>query len=78
MDRNEALKRSKDPLEFYHNADPKCPHCGHDYSVRENEAWHLYSDDERHTVECSFCETEFDVLSYASWSFSTDEQEDYP
>lgn len=63
---------------FYFSANkaPKCPHCGDDFDITENEAWFLYDENETHTVECRRCENEFQVNSIARWSFSTDEQED--
>ncbi len=63
-------------LDFVANKQPKCPHCGDDFDIRENEAWFLYDDNETHTVECMRCENEFQVNSLANWSFSTDEQEE--
>jgi uncharacterized Zn-finger protein len=62
--------------EFSGNKSPKCPHCGEDFSIRDNEAWHLYDDNNSHEVECPSCEHEFQVNSSATWYFSTDEQED--
>lgn len=63
---------------FSGNSDPKCPHCGEDFNVQENEAWFLYAENETHEVECPSCDDKFQVNSSASWSFSTDEQEDQP
>lgn len=62
-------------MEFSSNSQPKCPHCGEDFDIRENEAWYLFSEDD-HEVECQSCDGEFKVISSANWSFSTDEQED--
>lgn len=70
-----ALKAGRS-LEFSANSSPKCPHCGDDFDITNNEAWFLYDDNETHTVECRRCENEFQVNSHARWSFSTDEQED--
>lgn len=63
-------------LEFSMNKQPKCPHCGEEYDISDNEAWRLYSDDESHEVECPSCELPFVVHSHADWRFSTDEQGD--
>lgn len=63
-------------IEFFANKCPKCPHCGADYDIKSHDAWWLYDEYDRHNVECSTCELEFQVVSRASWSFSTDEQED--
>lgn len=62
-------------LDFSSNNQPKCPHCGDDFHIADNDAWHLYSEDGPHIVECPSCDLEFQVSSLASWSFSTDEQE---
>lgn len=70
-----ALKKGPS-YDFYGNSDPKCPHCGEDFNIRENEAWYLYNDNENHSVQCSSCSVEFSVNSIANWSFSTDEQDD--
>lgn len=61
--------------DFWGNGQPKCPHCGDDFSITDNEAWHLYSEEGPHDVECPSCDLEFRVSSLASWSFSTDEQD---
>lgn len=62
-------------LEFSSNKQPKCPHCGEDFDIQDNEAWHLYDDNDTHDVTCPSCDLDFQVNSSASWSFSTDEQE---
>lgn len=74
MGRLKALDAG-DWLDFWGNNQPKCPHCGEDFHIADNEAWHLYSEDGPHDVECPSCDLEFQVSSLASWSFSTDEQE---
>ena len=70
-----ALKKGNS-LDFWGTDNPICPHCGDEFDIRENEAWELYDENEHHTVECVSCETEFTVISSASWTFSTDEQEE--
>ncbi len=76
----EAMKDSngrRDVMEFVMNKRPKCPHCGADFDIDKNEAWHLYSDDETNNeVECDSCEKSFSVTVHCQYSFSTDEQED--
>lgn len=62
--------------EFSANKHPKCPHCGDDFDIRENEAWFLYDDNDTHDVDCPSCGLDFQVNSHASWTFSTDEQEE--
>ncbi len=64
-------------MEFIYNSSPRCPHCGENFDIRENEAWYLYDENGPHEVECSSCEREFEVSSHADWKFSTDEQERY-
>lgn len=72
-----ALKASDHSVEFWGNAKPKCPHCGDDYDIDENEAYHLYDVDEGdHIVECPSCDLTFSVAVRASFSFNTDEQEE--
>ena len=70
-----AALESGDFWEFFANKEPKCPHCGSDFSIRENEAWQLYNDNEGHDVTCPSCELDFIVNSSATWVFSTDAQE---
>lgn len=72
-----ALRAAAHPsIDFSLNSEPKCPHCGEDFNIRENEAWELYDENGPHNVECSSCGQEFAVSSHATWQFSTDEQED--
>jgi len=71
-----AALKSGDRYDFLGNKSPKCPHCGEDFDVSENEAWWLYNDNDNHTVECPRCDNEFQVVSHSSWTFSTDEQDD--
>ncbi len=62
--------------EFFGNDNPKCPHCGNDFDVQENEAWFLYDENDTHDVECPICDHSFLVNSMAKWTFSTDEQDE--
>lgn len=62
-------------IEFSGNSSPKCPHCGDDFNITDNEAWHLYDENGPHEIECPDCGNEFKVSSSATWTFSTDEQE---
>lgn len=72
-----ALKATEHSIDFWRNDKPKCPHCGDDYDIDENEAWHLYDTDEGdHEIECSSCDFTFSVAVSVSFSFSTDEQEE--
>jgi uncharacterized Zn-finger protein len=71
----QALKASRDTLEFWGNKQPKCPHCGADCDVNENEWWKLYEEGE-HEVTCPHCDGDFTVSTMVSYSFSTDTQEE--
>ena len=62
--------------DFAFNGSPKCPHCGSDCHIRENEWWDLYEEGE-HTKECPHCDGEFVISTRVSYSFSTDQQEDW-
>jgi uncharacterized Zn-finger protein len=73
-ERLSALKEN--PLSFFANKNPKCPHCGEDFDIDRNEAWFLYDESDTHDVDCPRCDMEFRVNPIASWSFSTDEQEE--
>ena len=63
-------------MAFWENEKPKCPHCSADFEIQDQEAWHLYNDEDEHQVECSSCELEFKVKTSVSYSFSTDEQDE--
>lgn len=69
-----ALKEG-DVFDFSCNNSPKCPHCGNDYDINENESWRLYEDG-NHEVDCDLCDNTFTVETNVSYSFSTDYQED--
>lgn len=71
----EALNAAKNSTEFCLNRFPKCPHCGDDYDIREREAWELYNEG-THEIDCPTCGLGFNVVSVASYTFSTDEQDD--
>ena len=61
--------------DFCANKSPKCPHCGDDYNITDNEAWELF-DEGDHEVECPACDQAFTVSVIVSHSYSTYEQED--
>ncbi len=64
-----------DRWDFMHEKSPKCPHCGHDCNVSDNDWWQLYEEGE-HEVECPSCEEGFAVSTHVEHSFSTAEQEE--
>jgi transposase-like protein len=68
-----ALRESDDPTAFWHNEQPKCPHCGETFDVSENECWRLYEEGE-HDIECNSCGLEFTVQTHVSFSYSTEDQ----
>jgi phage terminase large subunit GpA-like protein len=70
-----ALKAG-DWYEFSANDRPKCPHCGEYFDIEAEEQWRLYDVTITHDVTCPSCDLDFQVNSSASWSFSTDEQDD--
>ncbi len=80
MEKFEALKKAKEaepymPDEFWGADQPKCPHCGKECDISENDWWNLYEEGE-HEVSCPYCDGDFTVMTRVSHSFSTDEQED--
>lgn len=75
MKKFHALDEAKDKFDFCFTSDPICPHCASTFSIRKNEAWHLYDEQGPHEVECPACDEKFEVSSHAQWSFSTYEQE---
>lgn len=73
--RLEALHAAKSDLDFCGNKHPKCPHCGRDFIISENDAYQLYEEGE-HEVQCGGCDLDFNITSRATWSFDTDSQDD--
>lgn len=77
MSKFNALRKCTDRidrLDYWRQDLPKCPHCGDECSVVDNEWWHLYEEGE-HEVTCPSCENNFQVSTHVSFSFSTDEQD---
>jgi uncharacterized Zn-finger protein len=72
----EALRAAKHSVDFALNNSPKCPHCGENYDISRNDAWHLYDDNDIHQVDCPGCEQEFSVTTHCRYTFSTDEQDE--
>jgi hypothetical protein len=69
--------RSGDRWDFVHCDSPKCPHCGEDFDISENEAWFVYDlSQDSHELSCPACDNPFHVEVYAKFTFSTDGQED--
>lgn len=62
-------------LEFWGNNNPRCPHCGTESCVSDNEWWKLYEEGE-HDVTCPSCDLDFTVSTRVSYSFSTEDQDD--
>lgn len=79
MERFAALKKAKEeerhfPSDFWGCVQPRCPHCGAECDVSDNDWWRLYEEGE-HEVSCPHCDDDFTVSTRVSYSFSTDEQE---
>lgn len=72
-----SCANSLERLEFFACDEPKCPHCGQECSVSENEWWNLYEEGE-HEVTCPSCDEDFSVSTRVRYSFSTDKQGDQP
>lgn len=54
------VDKKLEDYELWHNAEPKCPYCGHDNYV---EAEDLPSHDgDELDIECSNCEKEFKIV----------------
>jgi len=80
MEKFAALKAAKAserhyPSDYCGNNNPRCPHCGTEGDVSENEWWKMYEEGE-HDVSCPHCAGDFSVSTRVRYSFSTDEQED--
>lgn len=62
------------PMDYWGNKQPRCPHCGTEHDVSDNDWYRLYDEGE-HEVTCPSCDEEFTVSTRVSFSFSTYEQE---
>lgn len=62
-------------LDFFGTDNPICPHCRHTRDISEVGSWHLYEEGE-HEITCERCELDYTVSTRASYSFSTNEQDD--
>ena len=72
----EALKKSQEEgewLEFFGNDNPKCPHCGADCEISQNDWYSLYEEGE-HEVTCPDCDRDFIVSTSVSYTFTTEHQ----
>jgi hypothetical protein len=70
-----ALKAASSSLDFWGLPMPKCPHCGGDVDVSDNDLWRIYEEGE-HEISCPHCDEDFTVSTRVSYSFDTDTQED--
>jgi uncharacterized Zn-finger protein len=61
-------------IEYWGNADPKCPYCDKGIEISEHELFELYNED-IHEIDCPYCHKKIFVSSDCSWTFSTDEQD---
>ena len=70
----DAQKEGND-YKYQSEQNPRCPHCGEEFSIENHEAWHLYGDDgDENVVTCDHCGDGFTVTTDVSYSFSTNEQ----
>lgn len=74
-ERLKALK-DRDSLDFWHNDDVHCPHCGKCIRPQDHDMHRLYEEG-AHDLECPYCELSMRVYVDVKWSFSTDDQPDY-
>lgn len=64
-----------DPLDYWGNKTPKCPHCDANYDISYHEQYSLYDTDEgEHEIECPSCERTYTVRVRCEFTFHTDEQ----
>lgn len=80
MEKFAALKKAKEEERYctsgyWGQEQPRCPHCGQECSVSENDWWSLYEEGE-HEKTCPHCDGDFTISTRVSYSFSTDVQED--
>lgn len=69
-----SLER-EDPIFFWHNTQPRCPHCGEDVDPDPCNYPMLHDHvDGKHLIECDCCSRDFYVTTTFSVVFSTDDQ----
>lgn len=77
----EALEKARESgstRKFEKGDNPRCPHCGETYDIHYHETWELYDPNENpHEIECGECEKEFTVSVRTSFSFSTDDADEF-
>lgn len=79
MEKFLALKKAKEeesrfPFLYSFTSEPRCPHCGKECDVSNNDWWKLYEEGE-HEVSCPHCESDFCVNTSVRYSFSTWQQD---
>lgn len=69
---NKAKSKDGDTLNFWHEKNPRCPHCGETLDIAESEAWELcdYRNEEA-IVECPACNQDYTVGIITEFSYST-------
>lgn len=60
-------------VDYWGNKNPKCPHCGADFKVWENDRPMSlsYEDDGRSTFDCDRCGKNFVCVTIVRYVFST-------
>lgn len=62
-----------DRIDYEQNTKPKCPHCGTDFEVWEddNPCGLNYEDGGHTTFECKSCNKDFVCVTHVRYTFST-------
>ena len=62
-----------DSIEYWHNRQPKCPHCGDEFDVwgGDNPQSLSYEDGGQTTFECKGCRKDFVCVTTTNYVFST-------
>ena len=73
-----ALKKAiehETERDYEDELNPRCPHCGSEFNIERNGAWHIYADDGAETeCTCDACQRKFTATTNCRYSFSTTEQ----
>lgn len=55
----------------------RCPNCGHEFNVWQHTDYYLLWDSGTHPVECTECNTQFDIQTQITYTFVSPAMKDH-